>query len=392
MRTYLAAAFLLSVITPSAPARQAAAVPHRHPLGRPVSASEARAEYQQTLRKVKALRAAAAPGQAGGPSEHEPFECPGVDGSVRRCVGGGRVHYYLGEYLPHTSNTPALVPALPDSTTREGGAAETGWAPAGEVAGGAAELGRLEDRMGQKSLDDCRAETGECKTVVEAVPAKEGERTLAVCDVARVGDKLGAVRNCEAVAVITPAARYLRAAVAYRPGQAPPAALDGWDGVAEYHIERGSPAAPMPGLAAAIGAVRAGLVSGGMGLEAEPLPGDSPARVVGAAGLRRSPILDGDGFLEKISLRAEAAPAEGEGGGLTLRAFFSVQLREDGERPEDFRQPTGGEVEAYKSSFDQSIRMHLLRLCERARWKDLTTLVCLSKYPDSPGQPPAPTP
>ena len=101
------------------------------------------------------------------------------------------MNYYLDEYLPCASNSPALVP---DAVAIQGGAAVADWVPVEKVVG----------EQKSKALEDCNDETGECRIVVEAAGAAEKEQALTVCDVIRVGDETGPGRNCEAVALIAP--------------------------------------------------------------------------------------------------------------------------------------------------------------------------------------------
>ena len=363
-----------------APARQAEVAPYRYPVKHPVSAAEARKNYQELLRKINSVRIPADKDQPDASSKYGPFDCPGLDGSTRQCVGEGRSNYYVGEYLPYTSNEPALVPDSPASSTMVGGAAEPGWVPAEKVVGGQDVLKRLDASLEKKSLEDCDDRTGECKTVVEATPAASGERALAICGIARVGEEVGAARNCEEVAIIAPEMNYIRAVVAYTPGRvAVPTAPDEWSATVEYRIERESPEVSLPNLSTVLDALRRGLSTADFKLKTGLFPKDAPARVVGVAGPRPAPHFHGLG-VEKVSV---AVDVNQEGGGaLSIKAYFSVLVRHNNEvssRPVDFRLPTEAEMLRYKETFDSSVKIPLSSLCEKYRftWKDFTTLVCL---------------
>ncbi|HEX8844451.1 MAG TPA: hypothetical protein VF791_07395 [Pyrinomonadaceae bacterium] len=383
MKADLTALFLLTMISSVTLAQQAAIVPYRYTINRPVSASDARKRYQETLQKINAIQTAAGTNHPNSPSKYEPFECPGLDGSIRKCVDDSQVRYYLGEYLPYVTNSPALVPTSDSSSMLEGGAAVPGWVPMEQVIEGQAVLKRLQDMLENKTLDDCNEETGECKTVVEAVPVNKEERVLAACDVPRVEDETGAVRNCVAVAIVTPDASYLRAVVAYKVRQAATLKTDEWQAVIEYRIEKGSEDAPMPSLKSVLGAVQAALETPKMKLKTELLPKGNPVRAIGVAGLRSNPKLGS--LREKVSFKV--AVDESASGEFLIKAYFNLQVNEQHlDRPEDFRPPTEIEVGTYDVSFHLGLKPRLLHLCKPIIEPDLRSIACLS-YPKIPKRP-----
>jgi hypothetical protein len=383
LKKLAAAVFLLTILPSAADTRQAALTPYRHPVKNVVSAAEARKGYHELLRRIESVRNPAADTPNGGPAR-EPFDCPSLDERVRQCVGLEGLHLYLDEYLPYASNVPALVPDSTVSSTLEGGAAEPGWVPAEKVLGGQDVLKRLEDSLAKKELEDCEGEVGECRTVVEAIPAAKGERVLAVCDVAHVGEELGAVRNCEAVAVVAPGASYLRSVVGYTPRQGAPPKPDEWDTVAEYRVSRTDGDVPLPDLNKLLETLRGGLESWRWKLKAGLAPKENPTRVVAVAAPRISPLSGGFTW-EKVSVVIEVRQEEGAPGGFTLRSSVVAQVQLKTGRPvppEDIQRPTAEMSRIMEDAVDASIRMPLVRLCGGShRWKDIQTLVCGDPHP-----------
>lgn len=379
LKKQAAAIFLLTILHSAAFAQRAAVAPYRHPLKHPVSASEAQKEYEELLRKVKAAGPPAATNSPDSASTPEPVDCPGLDGSIRRCVSGEGLLYYVGEYLPYASNAPAFVPDSSVSSSLGGGAAEPGWAPAEKVVGGGALLESLEGSLAKKWLEGCEDDPGECRAVVEAVPARKGERVLAVCDVARVGEETGSGRNCVPVAVVTPGASYLRSVVGYTPGAGGAAKPDEWDTVVVYRLTRDSEDATLPDLKTVLDTVRGALESGLVKLKAGLSPKEEPVRVFGVAGARVSPLsrLERSGVWEKVSVVVDGSR---EGGGLALTISFSMVMRGShppNAQPEDFRPPSLNEVKLYEDGIDASIRLPIARLCgATGRWRGPTTFVC----------------
>jgi hypothetical protein len=376
MKTHLPIVFLLVLLNSAVLAQQAAVIPYRYPIKHPVNASTALKKYKERLLKIKAIRAAAAEkNQPNSSPKDETFDCPGPDASMRKCVDDRQVRYYVDEYLPYVSNSPALVPTSDSSSMLEGGAAVAGWVPVEKVVEGQAVLKRLLDMEAKKAFDNCNDETGDCQTIVEAIPADKGERVLAVCDVLHVGEVTGAVRNCTPVAIVTPEASYIRAVVAYKLGQATPIKVDEWQAMTEYRIEKGSSDAPMPEMASVLGTVRSALDSSFLKLTTEVLPKDNPVRIIGIASLR--PNFTMGLFREKVSFRVEVERSEG--GEFSIKVAFNLQVNAGGrDHAEDFRPPTEVEIGSYMVAIDEGIRRPMLRLCKLQTWKELKTAVCLS--------------
>lgn len=380
LKKRVAAFLLLTALHTAASAQSAGVAPYRPRLKQPLSAAAALKSYEKMLGKVKALGAAAVAESTGDGSGSEPFDCPGLDGSARRCVSGDGSYYYVGEFLPHATNTPAAVPGPPPPSSLEGGAAELGWVPAEMVVGGRTLLTALEGSLAKRELEGCDGDPGECRTVVEAAPAVKGERVLAVCDLIRVGEERGPVRNCEAVAVVAPGAQYLRAVVGYKPGAEAAGKPDVWDSVVMYRLGRDSEEVELPDGKKVLEAMRGGLETGMVKLKSELAPRDDPRRVVGVAAPRVSPLGSRNGWLniwENASVLVEVSP---ESGGFTLKVSFVLLLRRGGSLTspsEEFREPTPSEVGVYENALHASLRRPLESLCGRGgRWQDLKTLVC----------------
>jgi hypothetical protein len=375
MKASLSAVFLLTLLNSAALAQQAAVIPYRYPIEHQVSAANALKKYKETLSKINAIRAADGTNQPNSPPKYEPFDCPGLDANIHKCVADRQVRYYVDEYLPYVSNSLALVPTLDSSSLLEGGAAVAGWSPIEKVVEGQVVLKRLQDMEAKKAFDSCNDETGDCQTIVEAIPADKGERVLAVCDVLRVGEEIGAARNCAAVAIVTPDASYIRAVVGYKLGQATSIKLDEWQAMTEYRIEKGSGDAPMPDLTSVLNAVRNALDSKFLKLRTELLPKDNPVRVIGIANLR--PNFTMGSFHEKVSFRAVVD--RNEGGEFSIKVAFNLQVNEQGrDRPEDFRPPTEVEIGSYMVAIHQGLKRPILRLCKIQIWRDLKTAICHS--------------
>jgi hypothetical protein len=375
MNTHLTVVYLiLTLLNSTALAQQAVVTPYRYPIKHPTRASSALKKYKEMLLKIDTIkRSASITGQPNLPIKYEPFDCPGLDSGIYKCVDDGHVRYYVDKYLPYISNSPALVPTSGISSMLEGGAAVTGWVPVEKAFEGHAALKRLQEMMEKKELDNCNDETGDCTTVVEAIPVDKGERVLAVCDVPRIGEETGAVRNCAAVAIITPDASYIRAVVGYKRGQAIPIKQDEWQATTEYRIEKGSDDAPMPSAAAVLGAARSALDSKFLKLTTELLPKDNPVRAIGIGALRRNFTMGS--FREKVSFKVEVDRSEV--GEFSIKVAFNLQVNEQGrDRAEEFRPPSDVEIESYKVALDQGIWRQILQLCKLQTSKELRTAVC----------------
>jgi hypothetical protein len=376
VKPYLVTALLVLILKPATLA-QNEVPPRRYPLKHPISASVALQSYKETMQKIGTFLAPASQ-QDNSSIKDVSFECPGIDGSPRRCVDVNERRYYLGVYLPYASNVPAVVPT---SEPMIGGAATTGWIPPDKISEGPAlleKLIKLSEVAQKKPLFDCNEEAGECKTLVEAIPAGKDERALAVCDVAHVGEVVGGVRNCVAVAILTPAASYLRAVIAYTPGQKASAPRDESDVVAEFHFQKGSDNSNLPTVEAALRAVQGELSSSILDLKTVLLPKVNPVWAVGVTGLRRSssPVL-GKGTWEEVSVRATVEKEEGASEGLKVKAFISMQLNMVGrDDPEDFHPPSEADRSVYRNQYEGLMRLRLSRLCGTRTWRDLSTIIC----------------
>jgi hypothetical protein len=388
MRTHLTNIFFFVVVSSVAFAQQAAVVPHRYPLKHPLSAANALKRYKEVLKKIEDIQKPITTNQPSSPSQSKTFDCPRLDGSIRQCIDDRPLRYYVGEYLPYVSNSPALVPTSETSSLLEGGAAVTGFVPVEKVVEGQAELKRLQDREKNKKLSDCNDQTGECKTIVEAIPAKEDEQTLAVCDVAHVGEETGAVKNCVAVAIIAKDASYIRAVIAYKPQQATTLPTDEWAGSMEFHIEKGSPDAQMPSLQSVLNVFQSALGSTfGLNLKTELLPKANPVSAIGVAGLRKSDLLKA--LFERISIRVDVTRSEE--GESSMKVYYNLRVNQPGrDQPEDLRSPTEVELRAYEGGFESKIMYRLIQLLRPcllpSRIGDMHTFVCGRSISERPKQ------
>jgi hypothetical protein len=256
-----------------------------------------------------------------------------------------------------------------------GGVAEAGWVPVDFAIKGRERLQDLEAMMARKERIDCNDETAECMTIVEGVPANKDERVLAACNVAVVGNEAGAVRRCEQVAIISSKGTYIRAVVAYAPGRATRLSDTPTTDV-EFRVVSNPESVPLPSLAAALSAAQDSLSAIPLSLKTELRPRANPARVVGIADLRVSPVLPRT-WREKVTIRVDVDREEGENGVIEFTASFNLQFnKQNTDRPEDFRPPSESQLNRYKEVFSEAIKQRLPKLCHSAFWKDSITLVC----------------
>jgi hypothetical protein len=276
---------------------------------------------------------------------------------------------------------PVFLPRH-EPTDPSGFESELSWAPIGQTRNGAHELSRWKDLAASGDLFDCNDES--CSGIFHSFSnlEKGREEGLALCQIPRFGDVLGAPEHCDPVAIFGSDTAWIRI-------------LDGYNGISsplqprslapdEHTIRIIRMLRPsvdaVQQVAQSVDAVQQVAQKA---LAGPPLSLSTIMRtssVVGTGSYRISPVLSG--WREFVSVIINIELEFDHSGAITaIGVDISTSLyvnRQNTDRPEDWHMPSPQQDLTYFEAVRGNLKKLLAGLCKTHAWVDDQTLSCSS--------------